>query len=184
MSEHKLCPWCGSIGKAYINRATNRWSISCAADDSDYHGAEGVADDWCPAELKTPWCVTEEEAWHLWDNRVAVDVPELRGVHSGYKKELAEVEQLLGKALKYPWYKDDKKNFPEATEVDGVCVGEHAPSTIAAEAAQRIEKLTTALRDRAGWEYQSGCAHRSDLEHCCCRQCIDERIKTLLEDNK
>lgn len=49
-----------------------------------------------------------------------------------------EVEQTLGKALGYPWFKDDQKNFPGATEKDGVCVGEHVPETIAAEAARRL----------------------------------------------
>lgn len=62
-------------------------------------------------------------------------------------QECVEVEQTLGKALGYPWYKDDPKNFPIATEADGVCVGEHTPATIAAEAASRLEKATT-LTDR------------------------------------
>lgn len=53
-----------------------------------------------------------------------------------------EIEQTLGKALGYPWYKDDQKNFPGSTEKDGVCVGEHVAESIASEAANRIEKLT------------------------------------------
>lgn len=53
-----------------------------------------------------------------------------------------EIEQVLGKALKYPWFKDDQKNFPDTTEEDGVCVGEHVPETLAAEAADRIKELT------------------------------------------
>lgn len=52
-----------------------------------------------------------------------------------------EVCQTLGKALGYPWYKDDQKNFPGATEEHGVCVGEHVAESIAAEAAKRIEAL-------------------------------------------
>ena len=52
-----------------------------------------------------------------------------------------EVQQILGKALHYPWFKDDQKNFPNATEKDGVCVGEHVAQTIAAEAAERIVSL-------------------------------------------
>lgn len=59
----------------------------------------------------------------------------------GYQKECHEVEQTLGKVLGYPWYKDDPKNFPDATEADGVCIGEHVPGTLAQEAAQRIRKL-------------------------------------------
>ena len=52
-----------------------------------------------------------------------------------------EVEQALGKALGYPWFKDDKKNFPDATEEDGVCIGEHVTTTIADEAAECIDTL-------------------------------------------
>jgi hypothetical protein len=50
-----------------------------------------------------------------------------------------EVSQTLGKALRYPWFKDDQKNFPSATEADGVCVGEHVAETLAMEAARRLE---------------------------------------------
>ena len=49
--------------------------------------------------------------------------------------------QILGKALGYPWYKDDQKNFPGATEADGVCVGEHTAETIAGKAATVIKEL-------------------------------------------
>ena len=52
-----------------------------------------------------------------------------------------EIEQILGKVLGYPWFKDDQKNFPGATEADGVCVGEHVPETIAEAAASEIVRL-------------------------------------------
>jgi hypothetical protein len=71
----------------------------------------------------------------------SVRLEELERQNKGLMKECNEVEQELGKALGYPWYKDDPKNFPDATEADGVCVGEHTPATIAAEAASRIKKL-------------------------------------------
>lgn len=58
--------------------------------------------------------------------------------YEGIAKECREVEQHLGKALHYPWYKDDQKNFLNTTEDDGVCIGEHTPGTIAAEARNRI----------------------------------------------
>lgn len=51
------------------------------------------------------------------------------------------IEQTLGKVLGYPWHKDDLKNFPDATEADGVCVGDHVAESIALEAAHRIETL-------------------------------------------
>jgi hypothetical protein len=47
------------------------------------------------------------------------------------RKESEEIEQILGKALGYPWYKDDLKNFPNATETDGVCVGDHTAWSLA-----------------------------------------------------
>ena len=52
-----------------------------------------------------------------------------------------DVCQTLGKALGYPWFKDDQKNFPGATEADGVCVGEHVAGSIADEAAAKIVEL-------------------------------------------
>lgn len=56
-------------------------------------------------------------------------------------KEFHEIEQILGKALGYPWYKDDQKNWPDATEDDGVCVGEHVAVTLAMEAADKLGKI-------------------------------------------
>jgi len=60
----------------------------------------------------------------------------------------AEVCQRLGKALGYPWFRDDQENFPGATEENGVCTGEHVAESIAAEAAAEIERLR-AERDEA-----------------------------------
>jgi len=62
-----------------------------------------------------------------------------------WAKENDEICQVLGKALGYPWYKDDPKNFPGATEENGVCVGEHVAVTIAMEAAATIAKLKDLL---------------------------------------
>ena len=59
-----------------------------------------------------------------------------------------EVCQRLGKALGYPWFKDDQENFPGATEENGVCTGEHAAESIAAEAADWIGEVE-AERDEA-----------------------------------
>jgi len=52
-----------------------------------------------------------------------------------------EIEQILGAALGYPRYCDDPINFPDATEADGVCVGDHVAETLAEEAAARIVTL-------------------------------------------
>lgn len=56
-------------------------------------------------------------------------------------KQNEEICQTLGGVLGYPWFRDDQKNFPGATEEDGVCVGVHVAETIAEEAAQEVDKL-------------------------------------------
>ena len=58
-----------------------------------------------------------------------------------YQEELEKIEQILGKVLGYPWYKDDPKNFPTATEADGVCVGIETAWSLAMIAADRIKEL-------------------------------------------
>lgn len=50
-------------------------------------------------------------------------------------KDQDEVTQICGKALGYPWFKDDQKNFPGATEENGVCTADHVAVTIAGELA-------------------------------------------------
>jgi hypothetical protein len=62
--------------------------------------------------------------------------------------ELGEIEQILGKALGYPFYKDDPKNFPGATEETGVCVGELAPIDLADQAAKEIKRLRGELEEK------------------------------------
>jgi hypothetical protein len=62
-----------------------------------------------------------------------------------YKKEMEEIEQILGKALGYPWFKDDQENFPNATEADGVAVGDHTAWSLAMEAAEKIKELQEQL---------------------------------------
>ena len=57
------------------------------------------------------------------------------------KKESQEIEQILGKALGYPWYKDDPKNFPNATEADGVCVAPNTAASLAMHAADNMKMM-------------------------------------------
>ena len=64
---------------------------------------------------------------------------------AAYSKTNDAVCQELGKVLGYPWFKDDQKNFPGATEKEGVCIGEHVAESIAAEAATRIKNLEAKL---------------------------------------
>ncbi len=58
-----------------------------------------------------------------------------------------EVQQILGKALKYPWFKDDQVNFPGSTEKDGVCVGEQVAATLAMEAAEKITESQARIKE-------------------------------------
>jgi hypothetical protein len=74
-------------------------------------------------------------------------VIELKRLIRGYQKECSDVEQALGVALDYQWFRDDQKNFPNATDADGVCIGEHTPGSIAMEAAQKIVGLKTIIKD-------------------------------------
>lgn len=71
-------------------------------------------------------------------------------LRDGLSRVNNDVCQTLGKALGYPWFKDDQKNFPGATEADGVCYGEHVAETIAMEAAEAIERLKAASAAKGG----------------------------------
>ena len=64
-----------------------------------------------------------------------------------YQQELNDIEQILGKALGYPWFTDDPKNFPTATEADGVCVGDHTAWSLAMCAADKIKELEEKLKN-------------------------------------
>lgn len=61
-------------------------------------------------------------------------------------KSQEEITQTCGKALGYPWYKDDQKNFPGSDETDGVCVGEHVAETIVAELADKYAKANERIK--------------------------------------
>jgi len=75
--------------------------------------------------------------------RQAAEIERLR---RGAGKSNDEVCQVLGKALGYPWFKNDQLNFPDATEEDGVCVGDHVAESIADEAADTIERQATKIK--------------------------------------
>ena len=69
-------------------------------------------------------------------------IAKLEYQRDGMLKELLEIEQILGKVLGYPEYKNDQKNFPGATDADGVCVDEHTAVTLAMEAADKLDSFT------------------------------------------
>jgi len=66
--------------------------------------------------------------------------------------ELEKIEQILGKALGYPWYKDDPDIFPKATEADGVCVGVETAWSLAMIAADRLKELEEKLNNATTFE--------------------------------
>lgn len=70
-----------------------------------------------------------------------------------------EITQVLGRALKYPWFKDDQNNFPGATEENGVCVGDHVAESLADEAAKRIAELEAQLATAQAEKLQENTAH-------------------------
>jgi hypothetical protein len=63
---------------------------------------------------------------------------EIERLRQSVMKENEAICQTLGQALGYPWFCDDPKNFPDATDLDGVCVGDHVAATLAQEAADRL----------------------------------------------
>ena len=91
----------------------------------------------------------------------------VRKLEDGMATDNNEICQTLGRVLGYPWYKDDQKNFPGATEANGVCVGEHVAASLAAEAARRVreleEALGTLLMCAHGDEHMCGCREQADL---------------------
>lgn len=84
----------------------------------------------------------------------------IKRLEYGIAKQNTEIEQTCGKVLDYPWYKNDQKNFPSSTEVDGVCVGEHIAETIASELARKYTGLKQRIKrlEEAGDEMEKYCS--------------------------
>jgi hypothetical protein len=84
-----------------------------------------------------------------WDasNQLGLVIEAHHDLRLAHTKMNDEVCQRLGKALGYPWFKDDQQNFPDATEENGVCTGEHVAESIASEAANWILKVEAELND-------------------------------------
>ena len=75
-------------------------------------------------------------------------------------EEFREIEQILGKALGYPWFKDDQENFPNATEADGVVTA--GPTWhVATHAADKIKEL----QEKLDKEYERGYEEGVDAEY-------------------
>lgn len=129
-----------ALVKAYGELSTLRTEVSALKNDKAY--LESV----CRRQSKG----IDDQAKEV--SALKHELEEARRAATAWHKECDEVGQALGKALGYPWYKDDQLNFPGSNEQDGVCIGEHVAGTIALEAAQRlstcqdrIARLTEAL---------------------------------------
>ena len=70
----------------------------------------------------------------------------IKRLRDGIAKHNQTIEQACGKVLGYPWFKDDQKNFPGATEKDGVCVGDHVAETIVSELASRYTESLARIK--------------------------------------
>lgn len=69
----------------------------------------------------------------------------IKRLREGFLQQNQEIEQTCGKVLGYSWFRDDQKNFPGATEKDGVCVGEHVAETIVSELAKKHHEALTCI---------------------------------------
>ena len=71
---------------------------------------------------------------------------ELERLRDAFTARDTGIQQTLGKALGYPWFKDDQKNFPGSTQEHGVCFGDHVAESLADEAAETIGRLRAERR--------------------------------------
>jgi hypothetical protein len=78
-----------------------------------------------------------------------------------------EVQQIIGKALGYPWFKDDQLNFPGAIEANGVCVAASLAIEVVAalrkseERAAELEKALVPFGEVGDWMVRNGHTHDS-----------------------
>jgi hypothetical protein len=111
------------------------------------HSTDSVAAQVATSALSQVWTFLGVSDQTQCVQKLRAVLAERDRLRDAYTKMNTEVCQRLGKALGYPWFKDDQENFPGATEENGVCTGEHVAESIAAEAARRIDDLE-AERDR------------------------------------
>lgn len=114
-----------------LARLINCYSLESGSDTPDFILAEFVVD----AIKLFDKTVKKRDEWYGNPQKA---LPNLRG---RIAKSHEEICQTLGRALNYPAFADDQKNFPGATDEDGVCVGDHVAETLAMEAADKIGEL-------------------------------------------
>lgn len=95
--------------------------------------------------------IHEQDQWQSWVRdsgavRIDGEGERVKELIDKWRISDHEIEQILGKALGYPRYIDDQKNFPGSTG-DDVCVGEHVAVTLASEVAARVTALERELSE-------------------------------------
>lgn len=136
------CPFCG--GEASIREDDGTFAAVC-----DNHHCFCCLGEGYDASAMPDHCFdSEDEAIDAWNCRASAPnlAAEVRSLRDGATKSNDDICQALGKALGYPWFKDDQKNFPDAIEANGICVGDHVAESMADEAARRMTDLAAENR--------------------------------------
>ena len=149
---------------------------------------EAMSDDEIAASSTATERIMEERApTSLLRQQLADAEARIQTLRDAIARDEDDICQTLGKVLGYPWYKDDQKNFPGATEADGVCVGEHVAASIAAEAARRVRELEEALEnvrqygrlaDHSHWDAQGNAGRTCPV--CVEQVSVRERVRAVL----
>jgi hypothetical protein len=126
------CPFCGA-GTFYSTRTEE--TLECGTYLRIGSRAENNRGTGCYEH--------ENETLRARVKELEKDCKQLQGVA---QKSDEEICQTLGQSLGYPWFKDDPKNFPESTEADGVCVGDHCGATLALEMKDRVSELEAKVK--------------------------------------
>lgn len=126
-------------------------------DPSCFFRCPRCGDVCCPDHISEHDCKTREQeqvdglepGWvKLLRSKLAEQAAEIERLKNAYTSQERDISQTLGKALGYQWFKDDQANWPDATEADGVCVGEHVAESLADEAAKKLADLQSQLAAR------------------------------------
>jgi len=123
-------------------------------DPSCFFRCPRCGDVCCPDHISEHDCKTREQeqvdglepGWvKLLRSKLAEQAAEIERLRNACISQERDISQTLGKALGYPWFKDDPTNWPNATEADGVCVGEHVAESLADEAAKKLAEQTAEI---------------------------------------
>lgn len=188
--------WCGAWHPESAIAAWNAPGERIAALEAEVERLETAADNAADVAQDTIEGLTKaRDSWMATAmqkiKRCMALEAEITGLRRAYFVEGDDICQTLGKALGYPWFKDDQDTFPNAVEADGVCVGEHVAASIAGEAASRITALEAALRrllrcgDQGTWgelrDEDVGPHERDPRQSDKLRQAVEEARKLVGE---